>query len=128
MIDCANCFGCIGLKNKQFCIFNKQYEKDERYDEVDKLMAIMESEWDLGKTFPSYMNPFYFNDTVSTLVEDFEKEEIIKQWYLRREWEIKVDIPENMEVVHVDDLHKYESRSDVTPSFKKGWLSAAKTG
>ena len=26
---CTDCFGCIGLKKKQYCIFNKQYTKEE---------------------------------------------------------------------------------------------------
>lgn len=28
-IDCINCFGCVGLRNKQYCIWNKQYSKEE---------------------------------------------------------------------------------------------------
>ncbi len=27
--NCMNCFGCINLVNKQYCIFNKQYTRDE---------------------------------------------------------------------------------------------------
>src|SRR3989344_3957511 len=26
--NCSNCFGCISLKNKEYCIFNVQYSKD----------------------------------------------------------------------------------------------------
>jgi hypothetical protein len=26
---CSNCFGCVGLSKKQYCIFNKQYSKEE---------------------------------------------------------------------------------------------------
>lgn len=26
-IGCTNCFGCSGLRNKSYCIFNKQYDK-----------------------------------------------------------------------------------------------------
>ncbi len=26
---CSDCFGCIGLSKKQYCIFNKQYSKEE---------------------------------------------------------------------------------------------------
>ncbi len=32
MFDCSNCndcVGCVGLRNKNFCIFNKQYSKEE---------------------------------------------------------------------------------------------------
>jgi len=34
--------GCIGLKNKQFCIFNKQYSKEEWYEGVDEIFGEME--------------------------------------------------------------------------------------
>src|SRR5262249_11095200 len=27
--SCQSCFGCIGLRNKQYCILNKQYSKEE---------------------------------------------------------------------------------------------------
>ncbi len=33
--NCTNCFGCTNLRNKTYCIFNKQYTKDE----YQKLMA-----------------------------------------------------------------------------------------
>jgi hypothetical protein len=30
---CSDCIGCFGLRNKQYCIFNKQYTKEE-YDKL----------------------------------------------------------------------------------------------
>lgn len=27
--SCDNCFGCIGLRHKSYCIFNKQYTKED---------------------------------------------------------------------------------------------------
>ncbi|MEK7175587.1 MAG: hypothetical protein AAB693_02165, partial [Patescibacteria group bacterium] len=30
--NCSDCFGCVGLRNKSYCIFNKQYSKTE-YEE-----------------------------------------------------------------------------------------------
>jgi hypothetical protein len=35
--NCMNCFGCVGLVNKQYCIFNKQYSKEE-YKSIIKFM------------------------------------------------------------------------------------------
>lgn len=32
---CQNCFGCVGLRKKSYCIFNKQYSKEE----YESLMA-----------------------------------------------------------------------------------------
>jgi hypothetical protein len=34
--NCSNCFGCVGLKNKSFCIFNKQYSKEAYEKEISK--------------------------------------------------------------------------------------------
>jgi hypothetical protein len=39
-IGCTNCFGCVNLRNKKYCIWNKQYEKIEDEKEISK--------WDLG--------------------------------------------------------------------------------
>lgn len=39
-IGCSNCFGCINLRNQKYCIWNKQYSKEEYEKEIKK--------WDLG--------------------------------------------------------------------------------
>jgi hypothetical protein len=44
MENCSFCLGCIGLKNKQFCILNKQYTKEEWYEKVDEIFAQMEQD------------------------------------------------------------------------------------
>lgn len=36
-ISCSDCFGCVGLTHKQYCIFNKQYSKEEYYKKVAEL-------------------------------------------------------------------------------------------
>jgi hypothetical protein len=41
---CSFCLGCIGLINKSFCIFNKQYTKEERYAKVDEIFSQMEKD------------------------------------------------------------------------------------
>lgn len=43
-IGCSHCFGCIGIQNQQFCIFNKQYEKEERHCKVNEIFGVMEKE------------------------------------------------------------------------------------
>ncbi|USN59164.1 MAG: hypothetical protein H6767_03630 [Candidatus Peribacteria bacterium] len=34
----------MGLQNKSYCIFNKQYDKEEWYETVDKIFSQMEQE------------------------------------------------------------------------------------
>jgi hypothetical protein len=41
---CSFCLGCIGLKNKSYCIFNKEYIKEERYEKVDEIFQQMEKD------------------------------------------------------------------------------------
>ncbi|MEI7477811.1 MAG: hypothetical protein WCJ81_04860 [bacterium] len=56
------------------------------------------------------MNPFYFNDTAACLLDQtFTKEEVGSAGYLWRDDEVKVDIPDWMEVVEVANLAEYES-------------------
>ncbi len=107
--SCSFCLWCIWLKNKSYCIFNKQYTKDERYDEVDKIFTHMEKDWQLWEFFHWSMNPFYFNDTAAYLIDpSFTKEEVTAKWYLWRDEPIKVDIPDWMETVQVDELWQFE--------------------
>ncbi len=102
--NCSYCLGCIWLKNKSYCILNKQYTKEERYDKVDEIFTQMEKDWQLWKFFPGSMNPFYFNDTAAYLIDDtFTKEEVEAEWYLRRDEKIKVDIPDGAEIVFTEN-------------------------
>lgn len=36
MIACQNCFGCISLHRKQYCILNEQYSPDEYFQKVEE--------------------------------------------------------------------------------------------
>ena len=106
---CSFCLGCIWLKNKSFCILNKQYTKEERFEKANEIFAQMDKEGTLWKFFPPSMNPFYFNDTAAYLIDDtFTKEEVTAQWYLRREEEIKVDVPAWAEVITTNQLNEYQ--------------------
>ncbi|MDO8664206.1 MAG: hypothetical protein Q7K44_01495 [Candidatus Liptonbacteria bacterium] len=34
---CTNCFGCINLRNKNYCIFNEQYSKEDYIKKIEEL-------------------------------------------------------------------------------------------
>lgn len=107
--NCSFCFGCIGLKNKSYCILNKQYTKEEWYKKVEEIFAQMDADWILGDFFPESLNPFYFNDTMAYLIDDtFTKEEVEAEGFLWRDRQISVDIPEWLEVIKTGDLKKYQ--------------------
>lgn len=106
---CSFCLWCIWLKNKSYCILNKQYTKEDRYIEVDKIFWQMETDGTLGQFFPATMNPFYFNDTAAYLIDPtFTKEEVIAKWYLWRDEPIKVDIPPGVQTLKTSELDSYQ--------------------
>jgi hypothetical protein len=108
-IECSFCLWCIGLKNKSYCILNKQYTKEEWEILAEKIFASMEADGTLGDFFPAELNPFYFNDTMAYLVDDsFTKEEIETAWYLWRDEPIRADIPEWMKVVKNTELDQFQ--------------------
>ncbi len=70
----SDCFACVGLKKKQYCIFNKQYGKDEYFEMVEKIKKQMDdipyvdkkgSVYKYGEFFPIELSPFGYNNTTS---------------------------------------------------------------
>lgn len=85
---CKNCFGCAGLKNRQHCIFNKQYSKEEYDALVLKLIEHMKKTGEWGEFFPVTLSAFAYNSSISAHYQPMPKDEV-----LRRNWRW-ADIPE----------------------------------
>ncbi len=117
-----HCIGCIWLKNKSYCILNKQYTKEEWEILAEKIFASMEADGTLGEFFPASMNPFYFNDTLAYLIDDsFTQEEIEAEWYLWRGEPIRADIPEGMRVVKNSELDQFQGFCSIRhPEWNEG--------
>jgi hypothetical protein len=78
---CAYCasgnsdlFGCVGLRNKQYCILNKQYSKEEYFALREKIINHMEEMpykdkqgriYKYGEFFPPEFSPFAYNETMA---------------------------------------------------------------
>lgn len=60
-----DCFGCVGLRGAQYCIFNKQYTKEEYEDLVPRLIAHMQRTGEWGEFFPMNIAPYPYNDSVA---------------------------------------------------------------
>jgi len=84
--SCEHCFGCIGLNNKKYCIFNKQYTKDEYEKKVAEIVKNMEKEGEWGEYFPIQNSPFPYNNTLAQDYFPLSKKEIID-----REYQYKAD-------------------------------------
>lgn len=63
------CFGCVGLKRKEYCILNKQYTKEEYEKLVPKIIEQMIKDQEYGEFFPPSCTTFAYNE--SCAMEDF---------------------------------------------------------
>lgn len=84
-IDCSNCFWCIWLRNKQYCIFNKQYSKEEYEVQVAKVITHMQSTGEWGEFFNPSLSPFGYNETVANEYFPLQENEAIARWHKRQE-------------------------------------------
>ena len=61
----SHLFGCIWLRNKSYCILNKQYTKEEYNILVPKIIQHMQQTWERGEFFHPSLSPFGYNETVA---------------------------------------------------------------
>jgi hypothetical protein len=81
---CRECFGCVGLRNKKNCIFNKQYGREDYEEMMERIILSMDGEW--GEFFPVKYSLFAYNETLANDYFPMEKEEVLTRgWQWREE-------------------------------------------
>jgi hypothetical protein len=87
---CNNLFGCVSLRKKSYCIFNKQYSKEEYFSLVEKIKKQMNTipyidkngiKYCYGEFFPIEISPFGYNETVANDYYPLLKEKILEKGY-----------------------------------------------
>ena len=81
MFNSKNCFWCVGLKNAEYCILNKQYTKEEYEELVPKIIQKMQQDWEWWEFFPASISPFGYNETIAQEYYPLSKEEALEQWF-----------------------------------------------
>ncbi len=71
-----NCFGCIGVQRKQYCIFNKQYTKDEYEMLVPKIIDAMRTSGEYGEFFPIDISTYAYNESLAQDYYPMTKEQV----------------------------------------------------
>jgi hypothetical protein len=121
--DCGNLFACVGLRNKQYCILNKQYTKEEYEEMIPKIIKHMNDMpykdskgriYKYGEFFPSELSPFSYNETIAQEYFPLTKGEALKQGYKwkereERNYQIDIkneDIPNDIKEVKDDIIGK----------------------
>ena len=96
--NAKHCFGCVGLRNASYCIFNKQYTKEEYEKLRAQIIEQMNTKpyiskdgatYRYGEFFPRELSPFAYNESMLNDLFPLSKEEAEGDGYLWREQEVK---------------------------------------
>jgi hypothetical protein len=121
-IGSTNCFGCVGLYKKKYCIFNKQYTKEDYEILKDKIINHMKEFpyvdkkgriYGYGEFFPFDLSPTAYNESASCDFFPLKKEEIESKGYTYRELNkrsftktiLAKDLPDSIDDIN-DDFTK----------------------
>lgn len=86
----SNLFGCVGLRNKRYCIFNKQYTPEEYKKMVKRIKEHMDEipyidnkgrAYKYGEFFPPELSPFAYNETAAQEYFPLTKKATLERGY-----------------------------------------------
>lgn len=84
--SCRDVFGCVGLRNKQYCVLNVQYTRSEYEKLVSKIIQQMSKNKEWGEYLPPDLSYFGYNETVAYEYFPMTPEEAVqKGWSWRNE-------------------------------------------
>ena len=72
--NCQDCFGCVGLKNKKYCVLNKQYSPEEYMESKEKMIEHLKKHQEWGQFFPFWMSAFAYSTTIADFYYPFKEE------------------------------------------------------
>ncbi|KKT19053.1 MAG: hypothetical protein UW02_C0016G0027 [Candidatus Nomurabacteria bacterium GW2011_GWB1_43_7] len=119
----SNLLGCYGLRQKHYCILNRQYTKEQYEKLVPRIIQHMNDmpyidkkgrTYRYGEFFPPELSPFCYNETIAQEYFPLTKEEALKQGYKwkdkeERNYQIDIkneDIPDNIKDVKDEIINK----------------------
>jgi hypothetical protein len=77
-------FGCVGLRKKDYCILNKQYNKNDYEILVENIRNELKAKGEYGQFFDSQFSCFGYNESAAQEQFPLKKEEALKQGF---KWE-----------------------------------------
>ena len=109
---CKHCFGCAWLRNKEYCILNKQYTKEEYEKIVPKIIEHMQKTGEWWEFFPISMSVFGYNETQAQIYYPIDKEKAESQWRKRHDENKEIAIPEGIQAIYAKDLPNIQDVND----------------
>lgn len=73
-----NCFGCVYIQHKEYCILNKQYTKEQYEELLPRIIEHMKKTGEWGEFHPMSTAEFGYNETIAPDCYPMTKEEAQK--------------------------------------------------
>jgi hypothetical protein len=100
--NASNLFGCVSVKKSNYCIFNKQYSKEEYEKLVPKIIQHMRRSGEFGEFLPIACSPFSYNETPAQEHYPLTKEEALRRGW---KWKDQVDeVPKVEKIIPAEKL------------------------
>lgn len=104
-------FGCSNMKKASYCIFNKQYSKEEYFDLRARIVEHMKKTGEWGQFFPMEISPFAYNETVAQDMYPLSKEQALSKGLKWHDEEVREvgsgeTVPDSIDDVSDDILSK----------------------
>lgn len=87
VLNSHDMFGCSNMKRSEYCIFNKQYKKEDYFALRDRIVEHMKKTGEWGEFFPIQNSLFAYNETVAQDYFPLTKEEALARGYRWRDEE-----------------------------------------
>jgi len=129
----SNIFGCISLRNKKYCILNKQYSKEEYEDLVSKIITHMRKTGEYGEFFPTSLSPFPYQITAAYEFFPLNESEVkdkgfVSYDFIKQDYKVTLNnenIPDNIKETNKEIIkeifeceHKKNCEQECTGAFR----------
>lgn len=101
-------FGCVGLKNKRYCILNKEYSREEYEKMVPLIIEHMKKTGEWGEFFPVELSPYAYNETAADYYFPLKKSEALAGGFKWRDPDPKEYLNQTFKVP--DDLNDVDRK------------------
>ncbi len=113
VMSSKNCFGCVGIKRKEYCILNKQYTKEQYEELVPKIIENMKQRGEYGEFFPPSCTPYAFNETLAQDELPLSEKEALELGYKWHHEEKKAGPAQTVEIPDKVNDFKDESTKQI---------------
>lgn len=118
-------FACFGLKRNEFCILNKQYNKEAYFELKEKIIEHMKKTGEYGEFFPIKYSPHGYNETTAQFWYPMSKEQVKEKGWNWEEnlpgtygKETLTKIPDNIKDVKDDILKEILACSNCKKNYQ----------